>query len=123
MAADWIKSAKVGDECMVYGPRRSMDHQKVKDGMAFIGDETTVGFAASIARTGLHMKYFFEVKNVKDTKEVLDRFGITPEMSLEGLLQEGNVLISGNAHRVRELRSQVKGSIAIPFWTPGREGK
>jgi NADPH-dependent ferric siderophore reductase len=127
LADQWMKSAKLGDECLVFGPRKSMDSKKIQDDMVFIGDETTIGFAASLVLSSIRMKFYFEVDQVEATQEALAYFGIKAQVTSKGTPQlpsaESGAIISGNAHRVRELRSQFKGSIGVPYWTPGKEGK
>lgn len=149
--ANWARSLRTSEGCIVFGPRKSIDltRPRFSDSVLF-GDETSFGLAAarvhatSTERTHL----FFEASSMAESKAVLARLGLGESIVHERAddnaqrlaLAEGmkvvleanpaaSVVLSGKAGSIQYMRQMLKqwniGSSRIQaraYWAPGKKG-
>lgn len=75
----WIASASANAPCVLLGPRASLDLTALPRPLAFFGDETSFGAAASLRLTSggtNDVAFFFEVSSVTEALPVLERIGV-----------------------------------------------
>lgn len=149
--ANWARALRKGEDCIVFGPRKSIDLTRLAlcDAVVF-GDETSFGLAKArldIARLE-ETHLFFEVSSVPESTAVLAKLGLgesiiheragndMQQLSLEekvrAVLQarpDARVVLSGKASSVQHMRRLLKrlgvGSNrfqAKAYWAPGKTG-
>lgn len=146
--ADWARSLRKGDECMMFGPRRSIvpDDERI----ILFGDETSLGLAAALrhgaARDDVHV--VLEVGAAADVRPVIERLRLGDarievrqdgerhlaalQAHMTALLREhegAEVVLSGRAgaiqHMGRALRQSGVGAArrqTKAYWAPGKTG-
>ncbi len=71
----WARTARAGDGCIVFGPRRSVKPAGPRSPVILFGDETSLGLAVAMANqaspSAVHG--LFEVSTVADTLPVIER--------------------------------------------------
>lgn len=75
----WLRDARVGDDCMFFGPRRSIDLTQLQPPAALFGDETSFGLAAALKNTrmGNHrVDMLFETSTPTESRSVIERLGL-----------------------------------------------
>lgn len=149
--ANWARALRKGEDCIVFGPRKSIDLTQLRfsDAVLF-GDETSFGLAAArvnvtqLERTHL----FFEVSSLAESKAVLAKLGLgesiihertcndAQQLALEEKMQailqakpDAHVVLSGKASSIQHMRQLLKrlsiGSSRFQtkaYWTPGKKG-
>ena len=149
--ANWARGLREGEDCSLFGPRKSMDLTKLRfsDAVLF-GDETSFGLAVargSVTQSGkTHL--FFEVSSLAESKAVLAKLGLGEsiiheragndaqqlalEEKMQALLQakpDAHVVLSGKASSIQHMRQLLKrlsiGSNRFQtkaYWAPGKKG-
>lgn len=141
----WVEGARPGDECDVFGPRRSLDFRAIAGPLVVVGDETAIGlaYAAVHADPARPVTCHFEVDDRAETSDALSALGLGgvtmlyPKRPDDGHLADlvaaltatdANVtfVLSGKADTVDHLRKSLKRPrakvLAKPYWAPGRKG-
>ncbi len=146
--SDWIRSARHGDECDVFGPRASLDVSRAAGPVVIFGDETSVGLAFATARhdPSRTVQCLLEVNSPEDARPVLVQLGLS-ETELFARQQDethlGDVdrrlstfattgatfVLTGKAHSIQRLRRTLK-ALNVPtsrlvtkaYWAPGKVG-
>jgi len=141
----WVEGARPGDECDVFGPRRSLDFRAIAGPLVVVGDETAIGlaYAAVHADPARPVTCHFEVDDVTDIGDALAALGLGGVTTLHpkrpgdghladleaALTAEGTdatFVLSGKADTVDHLRKSLKRQgakvLAKPYWAPGRKG-
>ncbi|PYE19835.1 NADPH-dependent ferric siderophore reductase [Paraburkholderia silvatlantica] len=149
--ANWARALRKGDDCMVFGPRKSIDLTQLSfsDAVLF-GDETSLGLAAARVNVTQSEKthLFFEVSSLAESKAVLAQLGLGEsivheragndaqqlvlEEKMRAVLQakpDARVVLSGKASSIQHMRQLLKrlniGSNRFQtkaHWTPGKKG-
>lgn len=139
-AARWLAALKTGDEVLFHGPRRSLVLDGVGAGALFVGDETAIGPAASIAPGGARLA--FEASDAGETRAVLEQLGMAGAQVVErlpgdmhhaaleqALEQPDLAVLAGKAQTVqflvRALRARGLTSARLrtkAYWAPGKTG-
>jgi ferric-chelate reductase (NADPH) len=145
-AADWFRQVAVGDACEVFGPRKSIELQRLSGHVVFVGDEASVGLACALRTLGSQVSYVFEAAEPADLRKVLselhfddvDVVARTPDRAeLLELARRAaaatadafDLLVTGDAGAVHSLRRDSRRWPQIPrrvtgkaYWAPGRTG-
>lgn len=101
--ARWCRSAQVGQECEVFGPRKSIDLTELSGPVVFAGDETSVGLALALGTVPRisPVRHLFESTAPDELTEVLRG---------TGLLETATVLTKSEGGFLAELRELVPAS-------------
>lgn len=149
--ANWARALRKGEDCIVFGPRKSIDLTRLAlcDAVMF-GDETSFGLARArlnIARLE-ETHLFFEVASVPESTAVLAKLDLTGsivheragndaqqlllEEKMQAVLQakpDARVVLSGKASSVQHMRQLLKrlgiGSNRFQtkaYWASGKTG-
>lgn len=146
--SDWVRAAKIGDECDMFGPRASLDLRPLSGPIAVFGDETSLGLAHAIARCdpGCVVSGYFEVDDVGVGAVLADHLGrmdasffarvsdqshlAEMEARFSSLIAGGSAFVlTGKAGMVQVLRQALKLQ-GVPatrikakaYWAPGKVG-
>lgn len=148
--AQWARSVRVDDPCVVFGPRRSIDLARRASPVVLFGDETSFGLAAALigTRPPVSPWMFFEVASVAQAQPALRRLGLgTARLStrrddgahlheLEDKLRAtleaqpaAQVVLTGKADSIQPMR-QLLGQLGVgarrfqakAYWKPGKTG-
>lgn len=146
----WARALRVGDECAVFGPRKSVRLARPTSTIILFGDETSLGLAAALrdqmsAPTVLGL---FEVSSLADTAGVVERLDLNGtalcpivaddghfgelEARMSALLSEhasADIVLTGRAGAIqrmsRLLRQHGVASgrrASKAYWAPGKTG-
>lgn len=145
----WIDSAKPGTECDVFGPRASLDLNRVTGPCVVLGDETSVGLGYALGRRfdGRNgVACLLEVTCESGVRVVLDRLdlgdvelfsrraGDAHLQDMERRLSavaanDATFILTGRAASIQRLRRALKGLgvpasriIAKAYWEAGKTG-
>ena len=147
--SDWVRTVKNGDECQIFGPRRSLDGSELIAATALFGDETSFGLAASIHSTGATARtprLIFEVSSIVESQLALERLGLGAALLVEREAQDahwpaienhmieagadgGRLVLTGKAPSIQRVSRALKArgfeSSRIRskvYWAPGKAG-
>lgn len=143
VAQAWFDKVKIGDECVIMGPRKSINAKKLKDSLCLIGDETSVGLAIKYNLSDVYrgdLRVMLEVENAQAVQQVLDMFDAHAELynngvdgSVENLLEDAmdnikqdSILLTGKGQKISKLRDTLKHKtkyqniLRVIFWTAGK---
>ena len=144
----WVRDARPGDQCEIFGPRNSLDIPGASGPTALFGDETSIGLAHAVAsrQPGNAVRSFLEVSSGADARRVLTslRLGDVEcferqsgdshlseiERRMTPLVADGaTFLLSGKASSIQRLHRALKGQglpsarLAVKaYWAPGKTG-
>lgn len=146
--ATWARELRVGDSCMVFGPRGSLDLDALSAPGLLFGDETSIGLAHALRFSksgGRGIALLLEVGDRERTRALLARLGLEAELitkqeedrhlpELEAaatkLIQAHSLasgVLSGKATTIRQLGKHVR-SLGLrkiqtrAYWAPGKKG-
>lgn len=149
--ANWARALRKGEDCIVFGPRKSIDLTRLgfSDAVLF-GDETSFGLAAALVNVTQSEKthLFFEVSSLAESKAVLAKLGLgesiiheragndAQQLALEEKMQavlqskpDARVVLSGKAGSIQHMRQLLKrlriGSNCFQtkaYWATGKKG-
>ncbi|WP_063922937.1 siderophore-interacting protein [Cupriavidus basilensis] len=149
--ANWARALRKGEDCIVFGPRKSIDLTQLgfSDAVLF-GDETSFGLAAARVNITQSEKthLLFEVSSLAESKVVLAKLGLgesivheragndAQQLALEekmlAVLQakpNARVVLSGKASSIQHMHQLLKrlsiGSNRFQtkaYWAPGKTG-
>ncbi len=144
--SEWLRCAKHGDECDIFGPRASLDVGAATQPLVLFGDETSIGLAHAIPWRQPDRKphVLLEVNAVADARQALARLNLDDAELFERArgdthLQEierrlpafadATLILTGKASSIQRLRQTVKG-LGIPaarlaakaYWATGKVG-
>ncbi|WP_404479018.1 siderophore-interacting protein [Novosphingobium sp. BL-52-GroH] len=141
--SDWVRTARPGDACDVFGPRSSLDLTALPAPIVLFGDETAFGLALA---AGQGAQCLFEVNSAEAAQPVLEHLGLgtsklfarrpgddhLPE--IERLLAAPAAsgaffVLTGKATSIQRLRQTLK-VLDVPatrirtkaYWAPGKAG-
>jgi ferric-chelate reductase (NADPH) len=146
----WARTLSLGDACILFGPRKSIDLTRLPSCALLFGDETSLGLAVALLGTGRSTatRLFFEVSSLSQTRPALAQFGLQhAQLSVRGAddahlaaLEEevlatlhvrptGNIVLSGKASSIQRLSKRLKRSGIEPsrlqvkaYWATGKTG-
>lgn len=144
-AARWLGGLSPGDAVLCHGPRRSLALEDAAGPMLFVGDETAIGPAASLAAREGGARFLFEASDPAESRAVLERLGVTgaeiverlpgdmhhPALAraLEAIGAPATAVLAGKAQTVQMLvkRLRVLGLNSArlrtkAYWSPGKTG-
>ena len=146
----WARDVAAGDECLLFGPRSSVDLARLRRPGVVFGDETSFGLAASLQATADGTRdaaFVFEVTSPAASRAVLDRLGISATVvarepgdahlaAVEETLvrafasrQATHGVLTGKATSIQRLYKALR-SAGVPaaqvrnraYWAPGKRG-
>lgn len=143
LAKDWFDKAQIGDECVIMGPKKSINTKKLKNSLCLIGDETSIGLVIKFGLLSIYegdLRTMLEVENVQAVQQVLDRFGTKAELYKNGVggsgsnlledamdnITQASILLTGNGRKISKLREILKKKKLhkkiqrVIFWTTGK---
>ena len=145
LAGRWLEALRPEDVVMLFGPRRSMD-MNFDGPIILAGDETVFGPAAALVAAGRVVRCLFEVSDAAESRDVLDRIGITSAQlvtreagdahhaalaaMLAAMVDAQSVfVVAGKGASVQRLVRELRGQ-GVPsgrmrtkaYWVPGKTG-
>lgn len=149
--SEWVRRARTGDQCQVFGPRRSLDLETQPASTVLFGDETSFGLAASLCgrnAAGQGVQAVFEVGAIAESRQVLDALGIQPLALMERRTDDSHLaelqsamtgagtpndnahyVLTGKASSIRQMSHalkaqgvQAKRIQAKAYWAAGKRG-
>nr|GLK21660.1 hypothetical protein GCM10017606_24870 [Microbacterium terregens] len=146
--SEWILGLAVGDRCEVFGPRSSLDADRVAPPRALFGDETSIGLAHALVRAEQvsPTRCCFEVGDADISRQVLarldldaatlivrrDNAGHLPalENALKAFVTAGaSFVLTGQSGTVQGLRHKLRDhgvptsrALEKAYWAPGKRG-
>jgi len=148
--AQWAHAVRTGSECIVFGPRKSIDLTRLKSSAILFGDETSFGLAAALIGTvsPTSAQMFFEVSSVAQAQPALrwlrlDEAHVSARRDGEAQLTEleekmlvslqaqpsASVVLTGKADSIQHMRRLLRrvgvGANrfqAMAYWKPGKTG-
>jgi NADPH-dependent ferric siderophore reductase len=144
----WVRGLKPGDECDVFGPRRSLAVNGATGPLAMLGDETSIALAHALLHQdrARAIVCHFEVDDVEAGRRVTARLGLGDavlfgrrefdahlemmDAAISPLAASGaTFVLTGKASTIQRLRQTLKRQ-AVPtrrivtkaYWAPGRAG-
>lgn len=144
--SDWVRGARPGDACDLFGPRGSLDASHLPGPLAVFGDETAIGLAYAFTRQRRRIASHFEVEDTGAVCMVADQLGVgrislyprrvgeahvaDMEATLPALIASGaSFVLAGRAGVVQRLRHALR-ALGVPsarvitkvYWAPGKTG-
>lgn len=144
----WVRSVQPGDECDIFGPRRSLDLRHINGPLAVFGDETSIGLAYALVRQDRSRSAvcYFEVGDRESAAQLVAQLQIETVTLFERRNDNGHVaemeaalpplvgagrsfVLTGQAGTIQRLRQGLKRQ-AVPatrivtkaYWAPGKTG-
>ncbi len=144
----WLEALQPGDECSIFGPRRSLDLSAASGSTILFGDETSfaLGMALRSARPQERTDAVFEVSDRAEAEVVLGAVGLGDaslveragdDSHLDGALREiamrvrcgnGPILLTGKASSIQQMSHKLKviglghRLKAKAYWAVGKTG-
>ncbi|MYN15263.1 siderophore-interacting protein [Rugamonas sp. FT107W] len=144
----WARLVRKGDDCTVFGPRRSLRLEQPRGRAILFGDETSLGLAVALSGQAAPLRMVFEVSSLAEAAPVIRQLGLDDahlcvrreggehfnelDAHMSALLQShpsAEIVLTGKAgsiqHVSRLLRQQ--GATAgrrqsKAYWAPGKAG-
>lgn len=150
--AAWASSVRAGTECQFFGPRPSMDLERLNaERLFFFGDETSLGLAQALSGTMEAPKeatFLFEISTNPDTRSLLLQLGLPQAVIVDRMpadshyqvleaqigkivaeIQPGAYVLSGKAASVHRVGRILKKLGVAParirakaYWATGKTG-
>ncbi|BCB78166.1 hypothetical protein GCM10022251_32250 [Phytohabitans flavus] len=144
-AAEWFRRVEVGDDCAIFGPRRSIDLRDATGPVVFVGDESSVALACALRAVTEDVSHVFEADDPAGLAEVLAGLGIAGQVAVVSkaadraeLLRQArdaagsgpcSLVVTGDAATVHAVRRASRGWPRVPrqvkgkaYWAEGRVG-
>lgn len=145
----WVLGVRPGDECDLFGPRRSLDVRHLTCPLAIFGDETSIGLACALRRRDQSrpVSCHFEVEDARNAGRILTELGIGTATTLfERRAGDGHIadmeeclpmhveadagfVLTGKADTIQRLRQSLKRHgvpatriVTKAYWAPGKTG-
>lgn len=147
---EWARTLRKDDECVVFGPRKSIDLTRLRTGAILFGDETSFGLAAALlgAVQPTSTRLLFEVSSLTQAQPALAQLGLeNAALVMRGVddahlvaleeamltqlqaLPTANLVLSGKASSIQRMSKLLKRSeIAASrvqvkaYWATGKTG-
>lgn len=75
-ATQWARALRKGDNCILFGPRKSLDLAPPDRPVILFGDETSLGLAAALSAQARAVQVVLEVSHLAETMPAIDRLGL-----------------------------------------------
>jgi ferric-chelate reductase (NADPH) len=140
-ASTWCGEVAAGDSIRFMGPRRSIDAPSAGERILFVGDESSVALACSLATTGAEVTHLFEATRPAELPQTLAKLSLPAEVCGNDTLLERlrvlaatvatpyRLIVTGNAATVHAVRREIRNWPAPPakvvgkaYWAAGRAG-
>lgn len=147
-ATQWARALREGDDCVLFGPRKSLDLAPQGRPVILFGDETSLGVAAALSTVAPAAQLLFEVSSLADAMPAIDRLGMQGARVLArldndwhyaGLTKElaallranpdADVILTGKAGSIRHLGQFLRRENLgrgrrqnKAYWAPGKTG-
>lgn len=114
--ADWARGLKQGQRCAFFGPRRSLELDRLDTAALIFGDETSFAMATSLVTTRPHFArspdvgYVFEVTSAARARPIIDQLGLRNVTLVERLPDDAHLAT---------VRSHLDGKLGDPTRGPG----
>ena len=146
----WARTLRIGGDCVVFGPRKSVRLPRPQSTMILFGDETSLGLAAALAdqMSAPTVLGLFEVSSAADTAPVIERLDLKQatlcartasdghfselETRMSALLQahaEADIVLTGRAGAIQRMIRLLKDRDidagrrqSKAYWAPGKTG-
>jgi len=146
----WARTLCEGDNCVIFGPRKSIDRSRLRGPVLFFGDETSLGVATALFNdaSAPAAQMLFEVSTFADTQPVVEQLRLNDahlcarmendrhlpqlETYVSSFLQanpEADIVLTGKATSIqyitRLLRQRNAGTNrrqSKAYWAPGKAG-
>ena len=144
----WLSGLCIGDECDIFGPRRSLDIGPAASPLTAFGDETSIGLVHALASINRleAARACFEVSDVASSRQVLARLGLEGARLISRRSEDAHVedlqaalgapaaagasfILTGKASTIQRLRQTLKlldvpaGRILTKaYWATGKSG-
>jgi NADPH-dependent ferric siderophore reductase len=149
--AEWVRSARPGLACRVFGPRGSISLASLQGPIVFFGDESSFGTALSLQRTrgaADGVSFVFECSQRDEAAAVITQLDLRattliPRQAAHGHLDAleqavraacekhpgARLVLTGHAQTIQGLRKRIKaqpmkasGQTVKPYWADGKRG-
>ena len=148
--AQWARALRKGDDCVVFGPRKSVRLARPQSAVIVFGDETSLGLAAALADQAAAPTVLglFEVSRPGDTAPMIERLDMQGaalcarldndghfaelEARMAALLRahpEAEVVLTGRAGAIQHMGKLLKREDLAAgrrqskaYWAPGKTG-
>jgi NADPH-dependent ferric siderophore reductase len=148
--ARWARALRIGGDCIIFGPRKSVRLRGPQAKVILFGDETSLGLAAALAdqMSAPTVLGLFEVSNPADSAPVIERLDLKHaalctraagdghfsalETRMSALLQahtEADVVLTGRAGAIQRMVRLLKDRDidagrrhSKAYWAPGKTG-
>ena len=142
--SDWVRTARSGDACHIFGPRASLDLTALPSSLVLFGDETSFGLAVAAIRPGL--RCLFETNSAEVSRPVLERAGLgaadlfarmprdehldqIEQWLADNAASGASFVLTGKASSIQRFRRALK-MLDVPaariktkaYWAPGKPG-
>jgi ferric-chelate reductase (NADPH) len=74
-AAEWFRQVTVDATCEVFGPRRSIELNRLSPDVVFVGDESSVGLACALRTVTSQVRHVFEAAEPAMLRKLLENLG------------------------------------------------
>ena len=146
----WARTLRIGDDCIVFGPRKSVRLVPPQSAVIVFGDETSLGLAAALAdqMSAPTVLGLFEVSRPADAAPVIERLelngaGICARIENDGHFGElearmsallaahpaADIVLTGRAGAIQRISRLLKSSDidasrrqSKAYWAPGKTG-
>ncbi|TCK22186.1 siderophore-interacting protein [Pseudonocardia endophytica] len=129
-ASDWFTDVRPGDDCELFGPRRSIDLRTEHERVLFVGDESSLGLACALRSIDATATHVVESVDPHELSAVLDGLDLSsavvvPRADDHAPLRDAarraahdvgapfDLVLTGDAAAVHTVRRDTRG------WTPG----
>ena len=144
----WVSDVRPGDECDIFGPRRSIDVRPLPGRLVLFGDETSLGLGHALSRQdrAQPLASRFEVGDVESSRAAVTQLALGDVLLLERAADGAHIadmeamiaahaaagasfVLAGKATTIQRLRQALKRH-AVPsaristkaYWAPGKSG-
>jgi ferric-chelate reductase (NADPH) len=147
----WARSLRVGDACVLFGPRNSIDLTRLRRPAVFFGDETAFGLARALRSTAAGeegVEFLLELSTPSESLQALEFLGLSsarhcirsddeahlPELETRMLTllnsqHPAQFVLTGRSTTIQRLSRALrqKGCSSSQFhtrayWAPGKKG-
>jgi NADPH-dependent ferric siderophore reductase len=146
----WARALRVGDDCVVFGPRKSVRLPGQRSAVILFGDETSLGLAAALSdqMSAPAVLGLFEVSRLADTTPVIARLDLKQaelcvrledeahlnamEARMSALLQAhpaAEIVLTGRAGAIQRMAKLLRQweidagrRQSKAYWAPGKTG-
>ena len=145
--SEWFAQARIGDDCELLGPRKSIDLRGLRSPVLFVGDESSVGLACALRSVAVAATHVVESAEPEELRTVLEDLGLGRTTTVvartdgheplldaarsggEGFTTPFDLVVTGDATGVHAVRRDTRSWSRRPtriqgkaYWATGRTG-